>query len=77
MTTEREVNAEAGDYIEDDPAAWLAFVEAMRRYGARFESMTTHLGSPNAAAEVLAGAMLSYLADEHSVFVRSEKEPDA
>ena len=68
---DRDVNAEAGDYIEDDPAAWAAFVGAVRQYAEQFDNLAKHLGTPDAAAEVLAGAMLSYLADEHDVFVRS------
>jgi hypothetical protein len=73
MSSEREPDTEAGGYIEDDPAAWLAFVDAVRQYAEQFDAMTRHLGTPDAAAEVLAGSMLSYLADEHSVFVRSEE----
>lgn len=68
----REPDTEAGSYIEDDPAAWLAFVQAVRRYADAFVPLTAHLGGPDAAAEIVAGSMLSYLADQHHVFVRSE-----
>lgn len=65
-----EVNTEAGDYLEDDPAAWLALVEAVRRYGSAFAPLAEYI--EDGAAEVLAGTIASYLADQHGVFLRSE-----
>ena len=70
-----ELGDEAGDYIEDEPATWLAVVKAMRRYGEHFAPLTANVGDPDGAAEILAGSMLGYLASVHSVFVRFEPPP--
>lgn len=55
--------AEAGDYVEDDALAWVAWLDAVTRYAPLYYSLKKHLGSDLAAAEVTAGAMLSFLAD--------------
>jgi len=67
------VNAEAGDYIEDDPAAWSALVDAFGLYASQLDDLAEHLGTRHGAVEVLAGAMLSRLADVHSLYLRSGK----
>jgi|SRR5712671_4457095 len=76
-TGSAEPNVEAGDYIEDDPEAWVAWVQVLRRYGPEFGKLTAHLGSEDAAAEVLAGTMLSVLADQHGLYLRRAIEDES
>lgn len=69
------VNTEAGDYLEDDPRAWAAIVEAVQRYALHNEALIAHVGSEPSAAAIIAGAMASFLADQHGVYLRSEPRP--
>jgi hypothetical protein len=64
-----EPNTEAGDYLEDDPEAWKALVEAVRRYGLHVAPLTARIG--DGAFEVVAGSIAAYLADQHGVFIAS------
>lgn len=67
-----EVNPEAGDYFEDEgPLAWDAWVNVVKTYSARFAGLSASIGE-DGAASVLAGTMLSYLADQHCLFLRRE-----
>ena len=67
-TEPRTPDVEAGSYIEDDPAAWEAFLEGARRY---FTDNLAHLRAKfgDDGIGIAAGAMLSYLADEHGVYL--------
>jgi hypothetical protein len=62
-------NVEAGDYIEDDPEAWAAWLAMVREYGPQFAALSAHLGADDAAAEVIAGTVLSRLADRHGLYL--------
>lgn len=64
-----EVNAEAGAYIEEHPAMWTAFVSVFDMYGSQIDPLAAHLGDRSGAIEILAGSMLSRLADEHGVYL--------
>jgi hypothetical protein len=66
----KRVNAEAGDYIEDDPLAWEVFVGALRTYCGDIGALREQFGAKG--YEIAAGAMLSYLADQHGVYIRRE-----
>ena len=61
-------DVEAGDYIEDDPEAWKAFVSAVNRYAPRYDGLRAQMGED--AGDILAGAILSYLAGQHGLYVR-------
>lgn len=61
--------AEAGDYIEDDPEAWRTWVALFREYGSKLPEMAAHLGSEDGAVDVLAGAMLSRLAGQYGLLI--------
>lgn len=69
-------NTEAGDYIEDDPQAWEQWLATVRRYVPDYPALVAHLaGKEDAAAEIIAGTMLSYLADRFGIFlVRGDAE---
>jgi hypothetical protein len=70
---EREPDVEAGDYIEDDPVAWAAWIETVRRYvPGYYRELVEHIGTDEGAASIVGGAMLSYLADQHGLFLSRE-----
>ena len=72
METERldsEVDANAGEYIEDDAPAWSAFVEAVRRYHDYLPSLVERFGDD--AFGIVAGSMIGFMADRHKVYVKS------
>lgn len=68
-----EADAEAGDYIEDQPETWAAFVETLRRYHDHLNAARDRYGDD--AYGIVAGAMLSYLYDEHSVYLHQGVVP--
>jgi hypothetical protein len=65
----KEPNVEAGDYIEDDPEAWKAWVTVIRRYAPHWAGLSAHVNTPDDAAEIVAGTMLSVLADEFDLYL--------
>jgi hypothetical protein len=67
-----EPNTEAASYIEDDPEAWSGWVDTVRRYAHHFGPLIAELGSEEAAASVLGGTILAYLADQHGLYLRRE-----
>lgn len=69
------VDAEAGAYIEDDPAAWEAFCIALHRYHDYLPSLKERFGDD--AIKIVAGSMLAFMADQHHVIVKSLHRDDA
>ena len=68
MTDTEPINVEAGDYIEDDPKAWDEWLETVRRYVPAYQQLVPSLGA-DGAGEVVAGTMLSYLADRFGIYL--------
>lgn len=69
MNEERAPDLEAGAYIEDDPEAWAAWLEALGRFVPFQPTLADHFNSPATATDVIGGSIIAYLADRYGLYL--------
>lgn len=75
--TERMPNTEAADYIEDDPQAWAAWLDALGRFIPFHDSLTDHFRTHATADSIIGGSILAYLADTYGLYLLRATPDDA